>query len=112
MLLEFVSAVLDAVTCAVVVQQAMARRNVVSVPSIVFRIRINVGDILIDGDDIFGDGVNVAARVESECDPGGVNLSANAFEQVRAKTSYENPQIETVRREAERAREGGRSVSW
>ena len=52
-----------------------------------FRIGINVGDIIIDGDDIFGDGVNVAARVENECEPGGVYLSDDALRQVRDKTS-------------------------
>jgi adenylate cyclase len=57
-------------------------------PGIRFRIGINVGDIIIDGDDIFGDGVNVAARVENECEPGGVCISGNAFEQVRGKTSF------------------------
>jgi TolB-like protein len=59
-----------------------------SVPQIIFRIGINVGDIIIDGDDIFGDGVNVAARVEAECEPGGVYLSATAFEQLRSKTPF------------------------
>src|SRR6185437_16089406 len=53
-----------------------------------FRIGINVGDIIVDGDDIFGDGVNVAARVENECEPGSVCLSGSAFEQVRGKTGF------------------------
>jgi TolB-like protein/class 3 adenylate cyclase len=83
MLLEFASAV-DAVTCAMSVQEKMAARG----GSIAFRIGINVGDIIIDNDDIFGDGVNVAARVENECQPGGVYLSANAVEQVRNKTTF------------------------
>jgi adenylate cyclase len=88
MLVEFASAV-DAVTCAVAVQEKMAERNGASSgPHIAFRIGINIGDIIIDADDIFGDGVNVAARVESECEPGGVYLSANAFEQVRNKTPF------------------------
>jgi adenylate cyclase len=87
MLVEFASAV-DAVTCAIAVQVQMAERNGSFTPTITFRIGINVGDIIIDGDDIFGDGVNVAARVESECQPGGVCLSANAFEQVRGKTPF------------------------
>ena len=88
MLVEFASAV-DAVTCAMSVQEKMAERNGSrSPPHIVFRIGINVGDIIIDGDDIFGDGVNLAARVENECEPGGVCLSANAFEQVRSKTGF------------------------
>src|SRR5438874_7156171 len=88
MLIEFASAV-DAVTCAMSIQEKMAERNGASSgPHVVFRIGINVGDIIIDGDDIFGDGVNVAARVENECEPGGVYLAANAFRQVRAKTSF------------------------
>jgi adenylate cyclase len=93
MLVEFASAV-DAVNCAMAVQKAMADRddnsaaNANASPHIVFRIGINVGDIIIDGEDIFGDGVNVAARVEAECEPGGVYLSANAFEQIRSKTSF------------------------
>jgi adenylate cyclase len=88
MLVEFASAV-DAVTCAVSMQEKMAERNGGELArKITFRIGINVGDIIIDGDDIFGDGVNVAARVENECEPGSVCLSASAFEQVRGKTSF------------------------
>jgi TolB-like protein/class 3 adenylate cyclase/Tfp pilus assembly protein PilF len=86
-LVEFSSAV-DAVTCAMVVQSKMAERNQTFVPAIAFRIGINVGDIIIDADDIFGDGVNVAARVENECEPGCVCLSGSAFEQVRGKTDF------------------------
>ena len=86
MLVEFASAV-DAVTFAMVVQEKMAERNGNFVPKITFRIGINIGDIIIDGDDIFGDGVNVAARVENECEPGGVCLSDDAFRQVRGKTA-------------------------
>ena len=93
MLVEFAS-VVDAVNCAMEVQKSMFVRNDTSAansngsPCIVFRIGINIGDIIIDGDDIFGDGVNVAVRVEAECEPGGVYLSANAFEQIRSKTSF------------------------
>src|SRR5947207_13106007 len=91
MLVEFASAV-DAVNCAMAVQNSMTDRNNATAAElssrIVFRIGINVGDIIIENDDIFGDGVNVAARVEAECEPGGVYLSANAFEQIRAKTSF------------------------
>jgi adenylate cyclase len=88
MLVEFASSV-DAVTCAVAVQEKMAERGASGAePRIVFRIGINVGDIIIDGDDIFGDGVNVAARVENECEPGGVCVSGNAFEQIRGKTNF------------------------
>jgi adenylate cyclase len=86
MLVEFASAV-DAVTCAVAVQEKMAERTAEGTgPRIQFRVGINVGDIIIDGEDIFGDGVNLAARVENECEPGCVCLSGNAFEQVRGKT--------------------------
>jgi adenylate cyclase len=87
MLVEFASAV-DAVSCAMAVQSKIAERDDVAVPRITFRVGINIGDIIIDGDDIFGDGVNIAARVENECEPGGVYLSGSAFEQVRDKTSF------------------------
>jgi TolB-like protein/class 3 adenylate cyclase len=88
MLVEFASAV-DAIRGAVEVQSGMAEQNA-SVPQdvrIEFRIGIHIGDIIIDGDDIFGDGVNIAARVENECEPGGVYLSDDAFRQVRGKTA-------------------------
>jgi adenylate cyclase len=87
MLVEFASAV-DAVTCAMTVQSKMAEQNEGTVVKINFRIGINIGDIIIDGDDIFGDGVNVAARVENECEPGCVWLAGSAYEQVRGKTSF------------------------
>src|SRR5580765_8333441 len=74
MLVEFASAV-DAVTCAITVQEKMAERTGSFILKIAFRIGINIGDIIIDGDDIFGDGVNIAARIENECEPGGVCLS-------------------------------------
>jgi adenylate cyclase len=89
MLVEFASAV-DAVRSAVEVQHNMAEQNA-DVPQdqrIEFRIGIHVGDIIIDDNDIFGDGVNVAARVENECEPGGVCVSGNAFEQIRGKTNF------------------------
>ena len=88
MLVEFAS-VVDAVSCAVYVQRGMVRRNV-SVPTekqVIFRIGINVGDIIIDGDDIFGDGVNIAARLETLCEPGGVCISRAANDQIRDKLS-------------------------
>jgi len=88
MLVEFAS-VVDAVTCAMTLQRKMTERNAGAAHKIVFRIGINIGDIIIDGDDIFGDGVNIAARVESECEPGGVYLSEDAFRQVRGKTAFE-----------------------
>ena len=89
MLLEFFS-VVDAVRCAVDIQRGMFERNV-SVPTdkrIEFRIGINVGDIIIDGDDIFGDGVNVAARLETLADPGGIMVSSVVHDQVRDKLSF------------------------
>ncbi len=88
MLVEFAS-VVDAVGCAVKIQRSMVRRNV-GVPAekqIVFRIGINVGDIIIDGDDIFGDGVNIAARLETLWEPGGVCISRAANDQIRDKLS-------------------------
>src|SRR6476660_1968504 len=88
MLVEFAS-VVDAVGCAVKIQRSMVRRNV-GIPAekqIVFRIGINVGDIIIDGDDIFGDGVNIAARLETLCEPGGVCISRAANDQIRDKLS-------------------------
>ena len=87
LLVEFASAV-DAVTCAMSVQAKLADGALNATPKIAFRIGINIGDIIIEGDDIFGDGVNVAARVENECEPGGVCLSGSAFEQVRGKTEF------------------------
>src|SRR4051812_6410419 len=83
-LVEFAS-VVDAVSCAIAVQGEMAERVSTNIR---YRIGINIGDFIIDGDDIFGDGVNIAARVENECEPGGVCLSASAFEQVRGKTEF------------------------
>jgi class 3 adenylate cyclase len=75
-LVEFAS-VVDAVGCAVAIQRGMVSRNASLSEDhrIVFRIGINVGDIIIDGDDIFGDGVNIAARLETLCEPGGLCIS-------------------------------------
>jgi TolB-like protein/class 3 adenylate cyclase len=84
MLVEFAS-VVDAVRCAVEVQQGMAERNA-GVPDekrIEFRIGINLGDIIIDEDDIFGDGVNIAARLEALAEPGGICVSRVVRDQVR-----------------------------
>ena len=89
LLAEFGS-VVDAVRCAVDVQRGMAERNA-PVPHekrIEFRIGINVGDIIIDGGDIFGDGVNVAARLEGIAQPGGICISGAAYEQVRDKVPF------------------------
>ena len=89
-LLEFPS-VVDAVECAVAVQELMAQRNE-AVPDdrrMIFRIGINLGDILIEGDDILGDGVNVAARLEGIAQPGGICISSSAHDQVRGKVMVE-----------------------
>ena len=87
-LVEFAS-VVDAVGCAVVIQRGMVSRNASMAEDmrIVFRIGINVGDIIIDGDDIFGDGVNIAARLEALCEPGGICISRAANDQIRDKLS-------------------------
>lgn len=87
LLLEFPS-VVDAVRCAVEVQKAMAAAtaDVAEDRRIALRVGINLGDIIIiDGDDIFGDGVNIAARLEALADPGGICLSDDAWRQVRGK---------------------------
>ncbi len=94
-LLEFPS-VVDAVECAVAVQEAMAQRNE-GVPldrGMLFRIGINLGDILIEGDDILGDGVNVAARPEGIAEPGGICIFSTAHEHVRGTSQqirFRNP---------------------
>jgi adenylate cyclase len=84
LLVEFAS-VVDAVRCAVEVQREMIARNAASPTGrrIEFRMGINVGDIIIEDGDIFGDGVNIAARLEALAEPGGICLSAAAHEQVR-----------------------------
>jgi TolB-like protein/Flp pilus assembly protein TadD len=85
-LVEFAS-VVDALECAVAIQLAMGKRNAAKPEDrrIVFRIGINVGDIIIEGDDIYGDGVNVAARLESLAEPGGICISSSVREQVLNK---------------------------
>ena len=85
-LVEFAS-VVDAVQCATDIQRAMADRNadVAEERRIELRIGINVGDIIVDGDDIYGDGVNVAARLEGLAEPGGVCISRSTRDQVRDK---------------------------
>ncbi len=85
-LVEFPSAV-DAVRNALAIETGMRRRNA-DIPEeirIEFRVGINVGDVIVEGDDIHGDGVNVAARLEAMCDPGLVYVSGSVFEQVTGK---------------------------
>ena len=86
LLAEF-SSVVDAVRCAAEVQAGMAERNAASdTPRLEFRIGINVGDIVMQDDDIFGDGVNIAARLESIADPGGIWVSQRVQEDAAGKT--------------------------
>jgi len=85
-LIEFVSAV-HAVRCAVEVQRGMAQRNAATPPEkrIELRIGIHVGDIIIEDDDIFGDDVNIAARLEGIAQPGGICISDDTYRQIRGK---------------------------
>jgi TolB-like protein/class 3 adenylate cyclase len=89
MLVEFVS-VVDAVRCAVDIQRGMIARNndVPAEGRIEFRVGINVGDIINDGGDIYGDGVNLAARLEALAEPGGIYVSRVVHDQVRDKLSF------------------------
>jgi TolB-like protein/Flp pilus assembly protein TadD len=93
MLVEFAS-VVDALRCAVEVQRGMAERNaeVAQDKRIEFRVGIHQGDIIVDGDDIFGDGVNVAARLESVAEPGGICVSGRVQEDTEGKleVTFEN----------------------
>ncbi len=89
-LVEFSSAV-DAVRCAIEIQRNMLKHNN-DVPDdrrIEFRIGINVGDIIVDEGDIYGDGVNIAARVEALASPGAIGLSGNAYQQIKGKLALE-----------------------
>jgi len=85
-LLEFPS-VVAAVECAIAIQKQMVERNA-GVPEgkrVLYRMGINLGDVLIEGEDILGDGVNIAARLESIAEPGGICISGSAYDQVRGR---------------------------
>jgi len=86
LLAEFAS-VVDAVACAVEIQRELAARNGELPPSrqMPFRIGVNLGDVIVDGDRIYGDGVNIAARVQGLADGGGICLSGTAYEHVETK---------------------------
>ena len=86
LLLEFPS-VVAAVECAIAIQKLMAERNAETPETkrILYRIGVNLGDVLIEGDDILGDGVNIAARLEGICEPGGVCISGAAYDHVRGR---------------------------
>lgn len=85
-LIEFAS-VVNALECAVAIQSGMTGRNagVVADRRLQFRIGINIGDIIVEGDDIYGDGVNIAARLESLAEPGGICISGAAFDSIEGK---------------------------
>ena len=92
MLVEFAS-VVDAVQCAVEIQIGMAERNAAEAAGqdgrrIEFRIGVNLGDVIIEGDDIHGDGVKIAARLEGLADPGGVCLSEEVYRHLRGKVEF------------------------
>ena len=89
MLVEFAS-VVDAVRCAVEVQQAMAGRytGVEADNRIELRIGINLGDVIVEGDDLYGDGVNIAARIEAVADAGGVFVSNTVHDHVRDRLPF------------------------
>jgi TolB-like protein/class 3 adenylate cyclase len=119
MLLEFASAV-DAARCAIAVQRGMAEQNA-AVPQdarIEFRIGIHLGDVMIDDNDIFGDGVNIAARLRQNAEPGGICISDDAHRQVRGKVEivFEDMGEQTLKNIAEPMRAwliriGGESIS-
>src|SRR6202047_1610757 len=89
MLVEFAS-VVDAVRCAVAVQQAIPGRNtgVAADSRIELRIGINLGDVIVEGDDLYGDGVNIAARIEALADAGGVFVSNTVYDHVRDRLPF------------------------
>jgi TolB-like protein/class 3 adenylate cyclase len=89
MLVEFAS-VVDAVRCGVEVQQALFERNtgIRADNRIEFRIGINLGDVIVEDDDLYGDGVNIAARIESLADPGGVFVSNTVYDHVRDRLPF------------------------
>jgi adenylate cyclase len=89
MLVEFAS-VVDAVRCTVEVQQAIPERNtgVGADNRIELRIGINLGDVIVEGDDLYGDGINIAARVEALADPGGVFVSGTVYDHVRDRLPF------------------------
>jgi adenylate cyclase len=86
LIVEFGS-VVDAVTCAVAWQRGIASRQSEVSPDrrIVFRMGVNLGDVVVEGDDLLGDGVNVAARLEQLCESGGLFISGTAYDQLQGK---------------------------
>ena len=89
LLVEFAS-VVDAVRCAAEIQRAMAARDLdfAEERRLRFRIGVNLGDVIVEGDDLYGDGVNIAARIKALADPGGVFVSNTVHDQVRDRLPF------------------------
>jgi adenylate cyclase len=106
-LVEFAS-VIDALACAAELQSGMAERNrqVTDGPQIIFRIGINLGDVIVEGDDLYGEGVNLAARLEGLAEPGGICISAKVYHEVKNKLAlgYEDLGEREVKNVAEPVR--------
>ena len=107
LLVEFAS-VVDALTCAVAWQNSVAAREADTDEDrrLQFRIGINIGDIIVEGDDIHGDGVNIAARLEGQAEPGGICLSGDAYRQAKGKieTAFEDMGEQNLKNVAEPVR--------
>jgi class 3 adenylate cyclase/pimeloyl-ACP methyl ester carboxylesterase len=88
LLAEFASAV-EGVSCAAEIQRAMAARNAGTPRQMAFRIGVHVGDIMVEGNDIYGDGVNIAARLEGVAERGGICISRQAYDQVEKKLALD-----------------------
>jgi adenylate cyclase len=105
-LVEFGSAV-NAVICAVELQKRMAEANERTTdPPIVLRIGINLGDVVVDHGDLYGEGVNVSARLEGMAEPGSILVSSSAYDQVKNKitTDFEDLGAQTLKNMAEPVR--------
>ena len=109
LLVEFRS-VIAAVECAVAIQKRMAARNADTPEAkrVVYRIGVNLGDVLIDGDDILGDGVNIAARLDRVCEPGGISISRARLrpDQWKARIQFSKPRPANT----EKHHEAGRGI--
>ncbi|MGE0736254.1 MAG: FHA domain-containing protein [Alphaproteobacteria bacterium] len=104
-MVEFAS-VVDAVRCAVEIQNAMPGRNIGRPPTLalIFRMGINLGDVIAEGDDLMGDGVNIAARLESIAEAGGIAIAGSVYDQVKNKLidlAFEDLGSKTVKNIAE-----------
>src|SRR5688572_8043546 len=106
-LVEFGSAV-NAVQCAINLQHGMAAANakIAEARHMVLRIGVNLGDVMVEGDDLYGDGVNIAARLESIAESGEIIISGTVFDYVRnkVKTTFEDLGMQTLKNIAEPVR--------